>query len=149
MHLTLFVRKYRQTYRQLCLKLYRALCLQLNPALNLNLNLNLYPSSYDEMFAALYEKMYASLFAPQNGALYRKNDRSLFILIDTGLLLAEQPPRRPLPYLPEARRRFQEADKAGVAVDSRPPGNVVLVHRLLSAPEYCLFVHRPAVCRRG
>jgi hypothetical protein len=39
-YLTLFARKYRPAYRQLCLELRRRLCRQLNPALNLNLDLS-------------------------------------------------------------------------------------------------------------
>ncbi len=76
MYLTLFARKYRPTYRQLCLKLRRQMRRQLNRALNLKLCEPLYAALYDEMLAALYLKSDPSLFASLRGALYRKKYRS-------------------------------------------------------------------------
>ena len=103
MYLTLFARKYRPTYRQLCLKLRRALYRQLNSALNLhcfyrgeaNLNLNLYSYLNLNLNLNLNPQSYRSLFVSSFGALYRKKYRSFDGSVYPALSPQLQLPRRP------------------------------------------------------
>jgi hypothetical protein len=94
-YLSLFVRKYRPTYRQLHLKLRCELYRQLSPALNLKLDLDINPLLNRTLFAALYLKTDPSLLAPSFGAFYLKKQRSFDGPIYPQLCRRMLPTRRP------------------------------------------------------